>query len=30
MEKLTSFNGEKLLGWNGGAVEEQSQKTSKK
>jgi hypothetical protein len=30
MEKLTPFNGRKILGWNGRVVEEQSQKTSKK
>jgi hypothetical protein len=30
MEKLTPLNGRKILGWNGGAVEEQSQKISKK
>jgi hypothetical protein len=30
MEKMTPFNGRKILGCNGQAVEEQSQKSSKK
>jgi hypothetical protein len=30
MEKMTPLNGRKILGWNGWAVEKQSQKSSKK